>query len=179
MTADVTNGFSPHFMDYFGTKLISATPMTRLAYNEYRGWELPADENGDDLGYLVEYRDGGSQNHPDHEGYISWSPADVFHRAYQSSGSLSFGHAIEAMRAGHKVARAGWNGKGMFLYHVPAASYPAQRNTAGTMLGVFADDMVPYGAYIAMKTAQDNVVPWLASQTDMLANDWCIVEEGE
>jgi hypothetical protein len=44
------------------------------------------------------------------------------------------------------------------------------------MVGVFPDDMVPYCAYIAMKTAQDNVVPWLASQTDMLAQDWEIVQ---
>lgn len=178
MNTDETNGFVPHFTNFFGTKQVSATPMTRLAYNQYRGLELPADEDGDDLGFLVEYHDGGQQNHPDHKGYISWSPADVFKRAYQASGSMSFGHAIEALKAGHKVARAGWNGKKMFLYHVPAASYPAQRNTAGTMLGVFPDDMVPYGAYIAMKTAQDNVVPWLASQTDMLANDWAIVGEG-
>ena len=39
----------------------------------------------------------------------------------------------------------------------------------------FGGEKVPYGAYIAMKTAQGNVVPWLASQTDMLADDWYIV----
>ena len=42
------------------------------------------------------------------------------------------------------------------------------------MIGVFEDDMIPYGAYIAMKTAQNNVVPWLASQTDVLAEDWYV-----
>lgn len=88
---------------------------------------------------------------------------------------VNFGEALEALKAGQKVARDGWNGKGMFLYHVPAANYPAQRNTRGTMIGVFPDDMVPYGAYIAMKTAQNNVVPWLASQTDVLAEDWAVV----
>lgn len=86
--------------------------------------------------------------------------------------TMNFGEAIEALKAGHKVARAGWNGKGMFLYYVPANSYPASGNKLGTMTGIFPDDMVPYGAYIAMKTAQDNVVPWLASQTDVLAEDW-------
>jgi Protein of unknown function (DUF2829) len=89
---------------------------------------------------------------------------------------MDFGAAIRALKLGDKVAREGWNGKGMFLYYVPAASYPAQRNTKGTMLGVFPDDMVPYGAYIAMKTAQNNVVPWLASQTDVLAEDWVLVD---
>jgi len=87
---------------------------------------------------------------------------------------MNFGQALEALKEGKKVAREGWNGKGMFLYYVPANSYPASRNPLGTMVGVFPDDMVPYGAYIAMKTAQDNVVPWLASQTDVLAEDWIV-----
>ena len=89
---------------------------------------------------------------------------------------LDFGQAIVDMKNGKRVARVGWNGKGMFLYYVPANKYPASRNEHGTMVGVFEDDMVPYGAYIAMKTAQNNVVPWLASQTDVLADDWVIVE---
>jgi hypothetical protein len=89
---------------------------------------------------------------------------------------MNFGKAIESLKEGSRVGRSGWNGKGMFLYYVPAASYPANRNTFNTMVGVFPDDMVPYCAYIAMKTAQDNVVPWLASQTDILAEDWQVVQ---
>ena len=90
--------------------------------------------------------------------------------------TFDFGTAVEALKQGARVAREGWNGKGMFLYYVPQNKYPASRNEHGTMVGVFEDDMVPYGAYIAMKTAQNNVVPWLASQTDVLAEDWQIVE---
>ena len=56
---------------YIGTKIIMALAMCRLAYNDYRGWALPADENGADDGYLVEYMDGGAPNHADHAGYIS------------------------------------------------------------------------------------------------------------
>lgn len=160
---------------YIGTKRINAEPMTRAAYNLFRGWELPKDENGDDAGYLVEYIDGGAANTTTYKGYVSWSPKDVFERAYKPVDGMTFGMALEALKAGERVARAGWNGKGMFLYYVPAAAYPAQRNKFGTMIGVFPDDMVPYGAYIAMKTAQNNVVPWLASQTDMLADDWAVV----
>lgn len=85
---------------------------------------------------------------------------------------MDFGSALQGLKQGHKLARAGWNGKGMFIYCVPANSYPAGNNTFGTMKGIFPDDMVPYGAYLAMKTAQNNVVPWLASQTDILAEDW-------
>lgn len=88
---------------------------------------------------------------------------------------MKFGPALNLMEAGHRVARAGWNGKGMFIYLVPAASYPAQRGAAKRWLGEGA--MVPYGAYLAMKTAQDNVVPWLAIQTDILAQDWVSIED--
>lgn len=93
---------------------------------------------------------------------------------------MNFGQALECLRAGQRVERAGWNGKGMWLYFVPANSYPAQTEVAkeywskvpGTVTHENGMPLVPYGAYIAMKTAQENVVPWLASQTDVLAEDW-------
>ena len=86
----------------------------------------------------------------------------------------SIGWAVKQMLNGEKVRRAGWNGKGMFIYYVPANSYPAQTGVAKSYFG--ENSLVPYQAYIAMKTAQDNVVPWLCSQTDLLANDWEIAE---
>jgi hypothetical protein len=168
----LSDGMKP----FLGAKLIHAKPMTRGDYNRYRGWEIPANENPDEDGYLVEYQDGGKPNDERHKGYISWSPADVFEKSYRSTDGLSFGLAVEALKLGQRVTRTGWNGKGMFLYFVPAASYPAARNSFGTMLGVFPGDMVPYRAYIAMKTAQNDVVPWVASQSDVLADDWQIVE---
>ena len=58
-------------------------------------------------------------------------------------------------------------------FQVPGASYPPSTSIAKD---TFNGEDVPYGAYIAMKTAQGNVVPWLASQTDVLAEDWVIVE---
>lgn len=159
---------------YYGTKRISATPMTRPDYNKFRSWELPKDKNGADEGYLVEYLDGGAPNVAGYVGYISWSPKAQFDAAYQPIDAMSFGHALVALKDGRKVARAGWNGKGMFLYFVSADNYPARTAIAKAEWGENA--LVPYGAYIAMKTAQNNVVPWLASQTDVLADDWCIVE---
>lgn len=71
---------------YIGCKQISAEPMTRAEYNAYRDWELPANENGDDPGYLVEYLNSPNQNHKKHKGYISWSPEDVFESAYFLQG---------------------------------------------------------------------------------------------
>jgi len=158
---------------HIGTKLILATAMNRLDYNIYTGWDLPADENGDDKGQLVEYVDGSESNHSNHEGYISWSPQDVFDNAYKASGEMSFGMAIEAAKRGHKVARSGWNGAGMFAYIVTSGSYPAKSEA---IKGVFEGDMVHYSAYWALKTAQNGVATWSPSGSDSLAEDWCIVE---
>lgn len=70
-------------IEYIGTKQVRAKPMTRGEYNTFRGWEVPADENPSDEGYLVEYVDGGKANTTQYAGYVSWSPADVFQRAYK------------------------------------------------------------------------------------------------
>lgn len=159
---------------YIGTKVIHARPMTRQAYNDYRGWQLPDNEDGADNGYLVEYVDGGKANDPRHAGYISWSPKDVFERAYCEVGQgLSFGDALKALKAGQRVARAGWNGKGMFVYFVPPASYPVQTGAAKVHFGEGA--MVPYNAYMAIKNVNETVSTWVPSVNDCLAEDWEIL----
>jgi len=84
----------------------------------------------------------------------------------------TIGWAVAEMKSGVRVARRGWNGKGMFIYYVPANVYPASGNTLGTITGLFPNDLVPYQEYTAMKTADNTVVPWLCSQSDLLANDW-------
>lgn len=83
-----------------------------------------------------------------------------------------FGMALGWLKRGLKVSRDGWNGKGMFLYYVPANSYAAQTDAARSVFG----DLVPYRAYIAMKTVNNEVVPWVASQSDILETDWIVVE---
>ena len=154
---------------YTGTKTIRARPLSRGDYNDYRGWKPPKGEDQSEPGYLVEYTDGGKPNDDRHEGYISWSPADVFERAYmRNPDRFDFGEAVRRLRIGHPVSRAGWNGKGMFLYYVPENTYDAQTKVAQQHFG----KSVPYRGYIAMKTAQGDVVPWVASQSDVLADDW-------
>jgi len=168
---------------YIGTKLIWAEAMTRQEYNDYRQWALPAAEDGDDKGYLVEYLDGGKSNDSRHAGYISWSPAEQFDNAYRETSGLSFGLAIEALKKGLKVARAGWNGKDMWLLLVPGTEL-AKLNPgtpyakALSVLGeVNACEILPH---IDMWTVNAHgrraMLPeWLASQTDMLADDWKIL----
>lgn len=150
--------------------------MTRAAYNEYRGWELPANENGEDAGYLVEYLDGGKANDSRHTGYISWSPAEQFDNAYRPCAAMTFGLALESLKRGQPVARAGWNGKGMFVYLVPANAYPAQTGVAKAYFGDGA--LVPYGAYLALKGVDGTVNTWVPSISDTLAEDWQLVPQG-
>lgn len=159
---------------FIGTKLILAEAMTRAAYNTFRGWTLPADENGADEGYLVEYLDGGKPNVQGRAGYVSWSPKEQFDAAYRPCTAMTFGLALEALKRGRRVARAGWNGKGMFAYLVPANSYPAQTGAAKAFFG--EGGMVPYNAYLALKGADDTVSTWAPSGSDALAEDWLIVE---
>lgn len=158
---------------YMGFKPIHAVPMNRQAYNDFRGWTLPADENGADDGYLVEYLDGGQANTPQYAGYVSWSPKEVFERAYRPSGQMSFGMAIEALKMGHSLQRAGWNGKNQFVYLVPANRYPVQTGAAKRHFG--EDTLVPYNAYLALKGVDGTVSTWVPSINDTLAEDWGIV----
>lgn len=173
---------------HIGTKLINATPMTRQEYNDFRHWVMPAEENGADEGYLVEYVDGGKPNHPDFAGYISWSPKDVFERAYRPVQNMTFGMAIEALKAGKKVARIGWNGKGMWLSlscapggdaiagcrEIAAENFWSANNSEYARQNGGSAVVLPC---ITMKTATGEILMgWLASQTDMLAEDWCVVE---
>jgi len=85
---------------------------------------------------------------------------------------MDFSDALKLLRKGEKVARSGWNGKGMFIYLVPAGDYFP---TTSVAKAYFGGRLVPYQPYIAMKTVNGTVVPWLASQTDLLADDWEIV----
>lgn len=80
-----------------------------------------------------------------------------------------FGWAIKQLREGKRVQRAGWNGKGMFLFFVHEWSFDAEP------MPEFAKD-IEVMSFVAMKTADNKIVPWLASQTDMLASDWSVVE---
>lgn len=148
--------------------------MTRLEYNQFRGWELPSDENGNDEGYLVEYLDGGKPNTDDFDGYVSWSPKEQADNAYRSIDEMTFGDALILLKQGKCVTRKGWNGANQFVYLVPANAYPSSRNINGTL--VETCDMVQYRSYLALKTAQGDVATWAPSCSDALAEDWMLCE---
>jgi len=86
---------------------------------------------------------------------------------------MSFSQALNELKAGNKVARAGWNGKKMFVFLVPGSVFKVSRPP---LLGIYPEGTeIRYHAHVDMKTADGQVVPWLCSQTDLLAEDWEIV----
>lgn len=83
---------------------------------------------------------------------------------------MDFGVALGQIKNGMRVQRTGWNGKGMFIFLVQGNPVPG-----GWTYTDGKQDNYPCLPFIAMKTADDKVVPWLASQTDVLAEDWQII----
>lgn len=87
--------------------------------------------------------------------------------------SARFGEVLDALHNGQRAAREGWNGKGMFIFLVPGSRFTVNRPP---LLGVYpAGTVIDYRPHIDMKAADGTVVPWLASQTDILADDWVVL----
>lgn len=112
---------------------------------------------------------------------------------------LTFGEAVEATKNGHLISREGWNGKGMFVFMRPADELSVDfivnkvkslpKSVKDYFSGRFYDPtkndqevpstevMVRFSSYLCMKAADSSIVNgWLPSQTDMLSNDWCILD---
>ena len=148
---------------YIGTKTVMAEPMT-ASVAQGKGYRTGVHQ-GSAEGYEVEYEDG----------YKSWSPKGVFDKAYREVTGLDFGKAIEALKQGKKVTRKGWNGKGMFLWLKPAAVIKSEwckDPELKSLVDKNGGEMEALGT-ICMKTSDNKILTgWLASQTDMLSEDW-------
>ena len=152
---------------YIGTKIIEAEPAFRVSNDGYNN-HITTDARDAftnfavvEDGYRVRYQDG----------YESWSPKDVFEEAYRRTDSMSFGLAIEAAKAGHKIQREGWNGKGQYVELTTCISY---KNASSEVVNVNHDAIG--NAALAFVGTSGVQIGWLASQADMLADDWRIVE---
>lgn len=146
---------------YIGTKIIHAEPAFRCEGKVYpKTSPYPRSMNLED-GYKVVYPDG----------YESWSPKDVFEEAYRPTDGLSFGLAIEAMKKGLKVRRRGWNGKNQYIELASAISFKRPDGTAV----ISVHDAIGNKA-VAFYGTSGVQMGWLASQADMLAEDWEVVE---
>lgn len=87
---------------------------------------------------------------------------------------MDFGDAVRELKRGNKVARTGWNGKGMFLFLVQGSTFKVSR---APLLGIYPEGTeIRYCPHIDMRTVDGSIVPWLASQSDVLADDWEVVK---
>lgn len=157
---------------YIGTKLVRAVPAHRFWMSDGEEVIVPhSEERPQKVANAVACEDGYKVVYED--GYESWSPKEVFEKAYRRTDGLSFGLAIEAAKMGKKIARAGWNGKGMYVFLIDIADMHTDADICD-----LAGKNVTVQDCLAMKCADDSICPgWLASQTDMLAEDWRIVED--
>jgi len=96
---------------------------------------------------------------------------------YNAKDTYDFGSALDFLKQGERVCRSGWNGKDMWLYLIKASDYSVTEKIdrfCSDEGGPFSKDLLPW---IGMKTADNKFVPWLASQTDLLSNDWEILPD--
>lgn len=89
----------------------------------------------------------------------------------QRQGGFEF--ALMNLKQGEIVCRKGWNGKGMYLFLIGTDS--TVTGTGGWTYTNARNDNMGLLPFIAMKTVDDKVVPWLASQTDLLSEDWIVI----
>ena len=151
---------------YVGIKVIEAERMDYHTAGK-AGLIRDYDPNVENThGYHVVYEDG----------YESWSPEITFEKHYKpiEDSEFDFGTAIRLLKLGYKVARAGWNGKGMWLVYVPGTEIEVKEGTPYWNAGLRGK--LKIDGHIDMYTAQKTIQPgWLASQADIQAEDWMIV----
>jgi hypothetical protein len=168
--------FSKNMELYVGNKIIKAEPMTKFDYNILRGKDIPGDDQD---GYCVGYFD--SMDKTDEEpNYYSWSPKAQFEESYRKTTGLNFGIALELMKNGFKVARQGWNGKGLWIVisqgykNLETDKVWNKDNKKVAELNGGKIDILPY---ISMKTVDNSImIGWTPNQLDLLSEDWVIVK---
>lgn len=141
---------------YIGTKIVEAE---LVMTGKHPG------ERVETSGYMVRNEDG----------YERWSPKEVFEKVYRRIDAMNFGLAIEAAKMGYRIARHGWNGKGMYVFLADVVGLHTNADISefeGAADGVYVAEV------LVLRTAQGDMQPgWLASQSDMLSDDWYIVDE--
>jgi len=87
---------------------------------------------------------------------------------------FSFEIALAMLKTGNKVARKGWNGKKLSLFLVDGSKFKVNREP---LISIYPEGTeITYRPHIDMRTADGSIVPWLASQSDLLENDWVVVQ---
>ena len=160
---------------YIGTKVVDATPAWRVDGKVYLKDEaVPRSMNRED-GYKVVYEDG----------YESWSPKDVFEKAYHEVDVMDFGGAMHCLKAGLAVRRTGWNGKGMFVVKqipctIEANIIPGMQSlpqSAKDIIMKREEPHIDYTNQMLIINPDGRADSWVPSSSDVFAEDWEVVAE--
>lgn len=162
-------------MKYIRLNYVEAEPMKFGEFKERhpKSGGANVERGPNDDGYVITYRRGEPNE------YVSWCPKAEFDAVSRPIDGMTFGMAIEAMKRGRKVARKGWNGKGMYVWLMPGSTITGCKNITDPHLAEIdgREGCLRFLGSIRMRTAPGDVLTgWLASQTDMLAEDWTVVE---
>ena len=146
--------------NYIGCKIVSADKMTLGEFNKYKGVKTKQDDETE--GYFILYPDG----------YSSWCPTETFESVYRdltkNMSTFAFGTALMLLNSGKKVARKTW--KNAYLFLPKDMSFESDQDLSDLT------DVVKVNPCIAIKNEDDSIlIGWTASQTDMLAEDWYVV----
>lgn len=158
-------------MKYIRMHQVDAEPMKFGEFKDKypKSGGANVERGADDDGYVIFYRGGE---------YVSWCPKKEFEDVSRPCDGMTFGEAVEAMKRGAKVSRLGWNGKGMYIWVMPGSTVRDCNQITDPHLAVIdkAEGEIRFLGSIRMRTATGDVLTgWLASQTDMLAEDWAVV----
>lgn len=162
-------------MKYVRLNYVDAEPMKFGEFKEKfpKSGGANVERDPADDGYVITYRKGKPNE------YVSWCPKAEFDAVSHPIDGMTFGMAIEAMKQGKKVARAGWNGKGMYVWIMPGSTVKDCKTITDPHLKAIdeAEGEIRFLGSVRMRTATGDVLTgWLASQTDMLSDDWVIVD---
>lgn len=160
---------------YLGVKLISAESCSLDQFAGAKNFgDLSRLSGGIDReGYKVVYEDG----------HTSWSPKDVFEKAYREITNLTFGLAIEALKGGKCVTREGWNGKGLFIFkQVPCAidnsiipKMQSVPDAAKEILTTRNQEPIYYSNQMVIVKPDGTIDSWVPSSSDIFAEDWVLL----
>ena len=164
---------------YIGTKVVEARPMNEIDAESVGYARKNIDNHEWREGYHVRY------TNPDGSTYDSWSPKNVFEKAYREVGSVNFGGAIDLLKVGLAVRRKGWNGKGLFIVkqvpaHITGDIIPNMQslpNSAKNILMSRENPHIDYTNQMLIINPDGRADSWVPSVSDVFAEDWEVVTE--
>lgn len=158
-------------MEHFiGVKIVTAEPAVKVSGENFKniivaeGEPMPLDVTLAVNGYRVTHEGGCTV----------WMSEEVFEKEFRPTDGMSFGFAIEAAKMGKKITRRGWNGKGQYVELGTCFQYTSHSGDVPKSTCVQHTDIG--SAALVFVGTRGRQVGWLASQSDMLADDWRIVE---